>query len=240
MKGLVHSFEPFGTVDGPGIRLVTFLTGCPMQCSFCHNPEIAWTSDGSWLTPDDILAEFNKNRNFYTNGGITFSGGEPLRQAEFVYECAKRFKKERVHTALDTSLSCSEQWIRRLEEFVDLWMISIKAITPSLHQQLTARDNTRILKRIRDLNSRGVEMVIRYVIIPGLTDTNEELTKLGEFLDSLPHTPSVELLAYHTMGRVKWENMGLDYKLEQREATAHDINRAVEFLKKIGFQDVAA
>ena len=100
MKGLVHSVEPFGTVDGPGIRLVTFLTGCPMQCLFCHNPEIAWTSEGRWLTPEDILGEFNKNRHFYTNGGITFSGGEPLRQASFVYACAKRFKKENVHVAV--------------------------------------------------------------------------------------------------------------------------------------------
>lgn len=233
MRGFVNSFEPFGTVDGPGIRLVAFLTGCPLKCSFCHNPEIAWGREGHWLTAEEVLGEFNKNKFFYTNGGITFSGGEPLVQGAFVNECAQIFKEKGVHVAVDTSLSCGDAWISSLAENVDLWMVSIKAITPKLHLDLTGKDNGPILARLRELNSQGAKMVIRYVIIPGLTDTPEELTKLGKFLQSLPHKPALELLAYHTMGKTKWEEMGLTYALANPDASPEDVQRAEDFLAEL-------
>lgn len=236
MKGFIHSFEPFGTVDGPGIRMVAFFTGCPIRCVFCHNPEIAWGKEGRWYSATEVLETFEKSQAFYRNGGgITFSGGEPLAQGAFLLEVTELFKEAGVHIAVDTSLGCGQDWIPKLLANVDLWMVSIKAITPSLHDELSGRDNGAILEQIRELNKTGANMVIRYVLIPGLTDTEEELGKLKDFLESLPKRPTLELLGYHTMGKTKWESMGLEYTLTNPDATMYDMARAKDFFGKEWF-----
>lgn len=235
MKGLVHSIEAFGTVDGPGIRMVFFLTGCPMNCNFCHNPEIAWGKSGSLYTPEDLLAEYNKYRSFYETGGVTFSGGEPLYQADFLLECAKLMRENNIHVTVDTSLACGEHHFQSLTPYVDLWMVSIKAISPELHLKLSKRENKTILDRIKKLNRTGANMLIRYVIIPRLTDDEQELTKLANFIVDLENPVDVELLAYHSMGVRKWEEMGLTYELTDIPDADNDaLSKAKDYLKSCG------
>lgn len=238
MKGLIHSIETFGTVDGPGIRMVLFLTGCPLKCQFCHNPEIAWGNQGQRYTPEQVLEKYNKKKQFYQKGGLTFSGGEPLLQAEFVYQCVQLLKENEVHLVIDTSLSCGNQWLQKIIPFVDLWMVSIKAVNPDLHQQIAGQDNSTIINNIIKLNCSQADMLIRYVIVPGLTDTESELNRLAEFLKNLPFTPPLELLAYHSLGLRKWENAGLTYHLTGvPDAGSQDIEQARKTLQASGIDD---
>ncbi|MCD5397497.1 pyruvate formate lyase-activating protein [candidate division NPL-UPA2 bacterium] len=239
MKGLIHSREDFGTVDGPGIRMVLFLTGCPMKCQFCDNPDTAWGNLGEYYTPLQVLDKYNRNRSFYEKGGLTFSGGEPLLQGEFVYQCVQLLKENKVHVALDTSLSCGWQWIEKLMPGVDLWMVSLKAVIPELHKKLTGQDNKAIINNIFRLNkARPKDMRIRYVIIPGYTDTKEELHQLAELIKKLPLAPSLELLAYHTMGRHKWREMKLAYPLAGTpDANKKDNDRARRILQTNGIHN---
>ncbi len=238
MKGLVHSIEPFGTFDGPGIRMVVFLTGCPMGCKFCHNPEIAWSKQGDLYTPQDLIATYAKNHSFYQNGGLTFSGGEPLAQGEFVLACAKEMKQNQIHLTLDTSLACGEPWIDSLSSYIDLWMVSIKAVSADLHHDIAKRDNQPILDRITRLNLSGATMLLRYVIIPGMTDTPKELGELAKFVLSLPNPLKLELLAYHSMGIPKWQEMGLHYELTNvPDASKQDVKKSKEQLVAFGITD---
>lgn len=240
MKGLVYSVEPFGTVDGPGIRMVFFLTGCPLRCQFCHNPEIAWGKQGQRYTPNQVLEKYNKNKQFYQNGGLTFSGGEPLLQGEFVYQCVQLLKENKVHVTIDTSLACGEQWLKKIIPFTDLWMVSIKAVSTNLHQKLTGRDNSTILDNVTELNNSRANMLIRYVIIPGVTDTGNELARLAKFLRNLPFTPPLELLAYHSLGLRKWEEEGLVYSLSGvPDANSRDIEQARKTLQTSGIDNFA-
>lgn len=235
MRGLIHSSEDFGTVDGPGIRMVLFLTGCPMECQFCDNPDTAWGGKGQYYTSLQVLDKYNRKKSFYEKGGLTFSGGEPLLQGEFVYQCVQLLTENKVHVAVDTSLSCGEQWIELLIPDVDLWMVSIKAVGPELHKQLTGRDNKAIINNIFKLNrAQPKDMRIRYVIIPGYTDNKKELNQLAELIRQLPFSPSLELLAYHTMGRHKWKEMKLDYQLEAPDASKEDGDRARAILRANG------
>lgn len=236
MKGLIHSVENFGTVDGPGIRLVLFLSGCPMQCQFCDNPDTAWSNEGREHTPQRVLAKYNRNRPFYKKGGVTFSGGEPLLQGEFVDQCAQLLKANKAHVAIDTSLCCGEQWVEKLIPDVNLWMVSIKAATPALHQKFTGRDNSAIMNNIIKLNKAVTKkMLIRYVIIPGYTDNQKELHQLAKFIKKLPFTPPLQLLAYHAMGLHKWKKMQLDYQLAGvPDAHTGDVYRAGAVLQTYG------
>jgi pyruvate formate lyase activating enzyme len=238
VKGLIHSIEPFGTVDGPGVRMVLFLAGCPMKCLFCHNPEIAAGDEGQLYTPRQVLDRYNKNKSFYQKGGLTFSGGEPLLQGEFVTQCVRLLKENKVHIAVDTSLCCGKQWVEGLIPFVDLWMVSIKAATAELHQELTGHSNAAIINNIISLNRSQANMLIRYVIIPGYTDEEKELSKLAEFIRSLPFVPPLELLAYHTMGVHKWRSLDLIYRLARvPDATKQEMERAKEILRANGIAD---
>ena len=238
LKGLIHSIEAFGTVDGPGVRMVLFLAGCPMKCLFCHNPEIAAGDEGQFYTPQQVLDGYNKNKFFYQAGGLTFSGGEPLLQGKFVSQCVRLLKENKVHVAMDTSLCCGDQWVEGLIPGVDLWMVSIKAATAELHKKLTGQSNAAIINNIISLNRSQVKMLIRYVIIPGYTDDEKELNKLAEFIRTLPFVPPLELLAYHTMGVHKWRNRGLIYCLAGvPDATAQDVERAREILRVNGISD---
>ena len=237
-KGLINSIESFGTVDGPGIRMVFFLSGCPLKCQFCHNPEIAWGNKGDEYTPERLLEEYSKKKNFYKKGGATFSGGEPLQQPEFVYECVKLLKENNVHVVIDSSLACGDKWLEKLIPYVDLWLISIKAIDNDLHKQVAGPNNSKILENIKTLNSSGADMFLRYVVVPGVTDKEEDLEKLASFINSLPTTPPLEMLAYHSLAVPKWEKAGLPYALtDVPDAGKEDLERAKEILQVNGVDD---
>lgn len=228
--GKVHSIESFGTVDGPGVRFVVFFQGCPMRCLYCHNPDTWHMEDGQEMTADEILTQMTRNLAFYRTGGITATGGEPLLQIDFLTELFTKAKEKGIHTCLDTSgIMFPMQKIEQLMAVTDLVMLDIKHIDPDAHKKLTGKDNSGILDFARYLDDIGKPVWIRHVVVPGITYNREELTGLGEFLKTLSNVEKLEVLPYHSMGKVKYENLGLDYglkdtpqltKAEAREAEA--------------------
>ncbi|MCL0043527.1 pyruvate formate-lyase-activating protein [Peptococcaceae bacterium] len=234
MKGFVHSIETFGTVDGPGIRMVVFMSGCLLKCIFCHNPDVAWGEQGKYYSPEQILDKCNRNRLFYEKGGITFSGGEPLLQGQFVYQCVQLMKQNNIHVVIDTSLFCDWKWIEKIACYTDLWMVSIKAVNGFLHKKITGVDNAGIIKNIVNLNKIGADILIRYVVTPGYTDTEDELKNLARFIKNLDNIVPIELLAYHTLGVHKWKKMGINYTLDAPPASNADLEKAKAILQKSG------
>lgn len=218
MIGYIHSKESFGTVDGPGIRYVLFMQGCPMRCLYCHNPDTWEIGTGSPVTPDEILEEYRKNRFFYSNGGITVTGGEPLLQIDFVTELFKKAKDEDIHTCIDTSgvtfnLTPVEKF-HELMNYTDLVMLDIKHIDTVSHKALTGHGNENILAFAKYLEQKNVPVWIRHIIIEGITDSPDDLTKLGEFIGTLRNLKALDVLPYHTMGVGKYKELGIDYPLE--------------------------
>lgn len=220
MKGYIHSFESFGTVDGPGIRFVIFSQGCPMRCLYCHNPDTR-EKGGTPYDVDELLQEVLKYERYIASGGVTVSGGEPLVQTEFFTELFAKLKEYHIHTALDTS-GCmynqsnelSTKMIDRLLDYTDLVLLDIKHIDDAAHVALTGKSNKNILAFARHLSERGNKMWIRHVLVPGYTDDDDALKRLATFVYTLQGVEKVEILPYHTMGKVKYEKMGLAYPLE--------------------------
>ena len=221
MIGYIHSEETFGTVDGPGIRYVLFMQGCPFRCLYCHNPDTWQTNTGSAKSVDEIITNFNKNKAFYSNGGITVSGGEPLVQIEFVTELFRRAKSEGIHTCIDTSGATFNpenpeelKKIDQLLENTDLVMLDIKQINPDKHKDLTGKSNENVLAFAKYLVSKKVPVWIRHVIVPSFTDNEEDLFELGKFIGKLHNIKALDVIPYHTMGAYKYKDLGIAYRLE--------------------------
>ncbi len=222
MDGKIHSFFAGGTVDGPGIRFVIFLRGCPLRCLYCHNPD-TWTMESSKIySVSEVVKEVLKYRGYYsTGGGVTVTGGEPLLQMDFVIELFKELKKYKIHTACDTSGiifdASKKEIIDKMDELIkytDLFLLDIKHMDAKEHKKLTGKDNTNILEFARYLSSRNKKMWIRHVLVPGITLNDQYLMKLKEFIATLSTVEKIEVLPYHTMGKVKYENLNLKYPLE--------------------------
>ena len=239
MIGHIHSVESFGTVDGPGVRLVVFTQGCPMRCKFCHNPDTWAIGKGKEVTPEHIIELYDKNRSFYHHGGgITVSGGEPLLQVDFLIELFKLAKKENIHTCIDTSGITfnpnNPDLIKKYDELMqltDLIMLDIKHIDPIKHKDLTAQENNNILKFAEYIDSRNVTIWIRQVIVPGITDDPQDLIHEGHFIGKLKHLQALDVLPYHTLGVKKYKELGIPYPLEGIEPATKD--QAVEARKYI-------
>jgi pyruvate formate lyase activating enzyme len=218
MNGYLHSTESFGTVDGPGIRYVLFLQGCPLRCRYCHNPDTWKIGCGRTVTPDDILAEYRKNRAFYSHGGITATGGEPLMQIPFLTELFTKAKAEGIHTCIDTSGivydKTGETELDRLMDVTDLVMLDIKHIRPDAHKALTGRDNHAVLAFARYLEKKKIPLWIRHTLVPSLTDDERDLMTLGQFIGTLSNLQALDVLPYHTMGVSKYHELGISYPLE--------------------------
>ena len=217
MIGHIHSTESFGTVDGPGVRFVVFFQGCPMRCLYCHNPDTWQFGTGSEMTADEILRLYERNKAFYTNGGITATGGEPMAQPEFLTELFTKAKQRGIHTCLDTSgicfdPVCPERWDALLA-VTDLVMLDIKHIDSDRHKALTSQENTRILAFAEHLSAKGIPLWIRHVIVPGWTDDAAEQRALGYFLGGLKSIKALDCLPYHDMGKRKYEELGIPYPL---------------------------
>lgn len=217
MLGKIHSVETFGTVDGPGIRLVVFMQGCPMRCLYCHNPDTWEIGVGKEITAEEIITQFEQYREFMKNGGITVTGGEPLVQTDFVTELFRLAKSKNIHTCLDTSgVTFSEQNRPKFDElmrFTDLVMLDIKHIDDKSHRKITGHSNENILSFAKYLAEKNITLWIRHVVVPNLTDNEEDLFRLGEFLSNLPNLKALDVLPYHDMGRVKYEKLGISYPL---------------------------
>lgn len=230
----VHSVETFGTVDGPGIRFVVFLQGCPLKCMYCHNRDTWEVGTGNITNISDLVDEIKRYFPYIrsSNGGVTVSGGEPLLQAKMVCELFKELKKYNVHTALDTagSLPISDD-IKNLLEYTDLVLLDIKHIIDEKAKILTGSSNKNNLDFAKYLSDNNIPMWIRQVLVPGYTDDENDLNLLKFFIDSLSNVQKVELLPYHDLGKFKWKEMGLEYPLEGvRTANNDDLERAKKIL----------
>ena len=221
ISGYIHSIESFGTVDGPGIRLVVFFQGCPMRCLYCHNPDTWRMADGQPVTVEEILTRFRKNREFYTRGGITATGGEPLMQLDFLTALFEAARAEGIHTCLDTSgitfrpeNAALTARFDRLLAATDLIMLDLKQVIPERHRALTGQDNTPVLAFARYAGAKGVPLWIRHVVVPGWTDDAESLTALGRFMAQLKTVKALDVLPYHTLGVHKYQELGMAYPLD--------------------------
>lgn len=213
MIGNINSIDTMGLVDGPGIRVVVFLRGCTLRCKFCHNPE-AWSNEikESW-TPEELVKYILKFKEYFkNNGGVTFSGGEPLNQPEFLLECLKLCKKNNIHTCLDTA-GVGENY-EELLDYVDLVIWDIKALDKEKYRELTGRDIDISLKFLDTCQLKNKKMWIRQVIVPGYNDTEEYILELKQFISKLKNIEKVELLPYHTMGITKYKELNIPYRLE--------------------------
>ena len=221
MDGYIHSTESFGTVDGPGVRFVIYLQGCPMRCKYCHNPDTWEMNRGERRSPESLIREYDRNRQFYAKGGITVTGGEALMQIDFLLELFDLAKKEGIHTCLDTSgityhpgASSYNDKLDALMAVTDLVMLDIKHIDPAGHKALTGHDNAGILAFARYLEQKKVPVWIRHVVVPGITDDPGQLSRLGSFIGSLSNVKALDVLPYHTLGVSKYRELGIPYPLE--------------------------
>lgn len=234
-QGYVHSFESFGTLDGPGIRFVIFLQGCPLRCLYCHNPDSWQVNIGKQYSSDELVSEVSKYKNYLQNGGVTLSGGEPLVQLEFITELLSKLKEAGFHTAIDTSGALyhpsKQKQYDALLEVTDLFLLDIKHIDNTKHKELTSVSNTNTLEFAKYLSKNNKKMWIRYVLVPGLSDDKADLVELRKFIDTLNGVEKVEILPYHKMGIHKYEELGLEYPIPHiNEPSQSQIDEANEIL----------
>lgn len=230
----VHSIESFGTVDGPGIRFVLFLQGCHLKCKYCHNRDTWDINGGTYSSLDDIFEKIMKYKNYiYPNGGVTVTGGEPLLQVKFLISLFTKLKEEAIHTCIDTSGMVSiTPDIKELLTLTDLVLLDIKHIDDKKCEDLVGVSNKKELDFAKYLSDNGIKMWIRQVLVPGYTDDENDLLKLRAFIKTLKTVEKVEILPYHSMGKFKWEKLGINYELENvPDATDEDVNRAKKLLE---------
>lgn len=229
----IHSFESFGTVDGPGIRYVIFLQGCHLKCKYCHNRDTWDINGGYYSSLDEILNKIENYKNYIMpNGGVTVTGGEPLLQVHFLIELFKKLKEKNIHTCIDTSgmVDITED-IKTLLNYTDLVLLDIKHIDPIKCKDLVGVSNERELKFAEYLSQNNIDMWIRQVLIPGYTDDENDLRKLKSFIDKLNSVKKVELLPYHNMGEYKWKKLGLNYDFKDvKVPTAEEVKKAKQIL----------
>lgn len=235
ITGKIHSFETLGAVDGPGIRFILFMQGCSLKCKYCHNRDTWDCKGGTEYSVDEIYEKIIKYKNYFmvSNGGVTVSGGEPLLQADFVIALFQKLKQAGISTAIDTSgmLNITDK-IKELIDLTDLFLVDIKCINDEICKDLVGHSNKNELEFIRYLNSIGKEIWIRQVIVPGITDKEEDLYKLRDFINSIEHITKVDLLPYHDLGKYKWLELNEDYPLENiPTATNDDIKRVKKILE---------
>ena len=240
MTGRIHSFESFGTVDGPGIRFVIFLQGCPLRCLYCHNPD-TWENAGKEYTVEEVVTQALRYKNYFgEKGGVTVTGGEPLAQIDFVIELFTALKEKGVHTCVDTSgitfnpdRAQSVEKHKKLLETADLFLLDIKHIDDEKCKALTGKSNAHTLAFAKFLSDNHKPIWIRQVIVPGYTDNEEALQRTRAFIDTLETVEKIEVLPYHTMGAVKYEKLGVQYPLEGVEApTKEKVQNAKRILNE--------
>ncbi|MEE0957582.1 MAG: pyruvate formate-lyase-activating protein [Ruminococcus sp.] len=224
LTGKIHSTESFGSVDGPGVRFIIFMQGCPMRCRYCHNADTWNAAKGEAFTAAELLDKAERYRDYWgEKGGITVSGGEPLLQIDFLLELFDEAKKRGINTCLDTSgqpFTRKEPYFTKFQKLckvTDLFLVDIKHIDNEAHRALTGHGNENILDMLRYLSDINKPVWIRHVLVPGLTDDDAALKRMRAFLDTLQNTERVEVLPYHSFGAYKWDALGLDYSLKDTE-----------------------
>lgn len=219
-EGFVHSIEVGSFVDGPGIRYVVFLSGCPLRCQYCHNPDAWRCNPAQKRSSEEVLAEIARTAGFLKagEGGVTVSGGEPLAQAEFAFEILRGAKALGLHTALDTSGYLGDRMTDEMLAAVDLVLLDIKSWEPETYREVTGVELEPTIAFAERLSALQKCMWIRFVLVPGLTDDPENVAGLARFLGRLSRVERVEVLPFHQMGRHKWDELGIPYRLEHARA----------------------
>jgi len=232
VRGWVHSVETGGTVDGPGIRYVLFLAGCPLRCQYCHNPDTRHMHDGTPTSSGEVLADIAGYTTFLqrAHGGVTISGGEPLVQPEFCASVFRGAKELGLHTALDTSGFLGGHADDHLLADVDLVLLDIKAFKESTHRTVTGVPLRPTLEFAERLSLLGKPIWLRYVLVPGLTDDLKEIEGLAEFAAGLEVVERVDVLPFHKMGEFKWRELGLPYRLADTEPPSGELTGRVRDL----------
>lgn len=215
MLGNISSFETMGLVDGPGVRFVVFLQGCPLRCAYCHNPEM-WNpkEEKIQMTPEELVKKIKRYRVYFKDGGgVTVSGGEPLLQAKFVTEVFKLCKQEGIHTCLDTSGYGDDY--DELLDYCDLIILDVKELNPDKYKNLVGKEIDKFSKFLKTCQEKNKKMWFRQVIVPGYNDTKESVLALKEFADNFSNIEKIELLPYHTMAIKKYKELGIPYRLSE-------------------------
>lgn len=235
MLGYVHNFETFGTKDGPGIRFVLFMQGCPLRCLYCHNPDTWEKKNAKYeYTPEQIFKEIVKVKNFI-RGGVTVSGGEPMLQAEFVLKLFKLCKQQGIHTAIDTSGIYLNDKVKEVLEYTDLVLLDIKQIDPDKYKILTSAPLEPTLQFMEYLASNNKSVWLRYVLVPQYTDDEIDLKKWAKYASQFKNIERVDILPFHQMAIHKWEEINVDYKLKDLNSASNaDKERAEAIFKSFG------
>ncbi len=236
-KGIVHSTETFGTLDGPGTRYVLFLKGCPLRCLYCHNPD-TWTMEGGTEKyPGEVLEDVLRYKRFYLKGGLTISGGEPMLQHDFVKDLLALLRANDIHSALDTAGSVDISKSSDLIDSADMLLLDIKAPDPVLFEKITGGSIKNTLDTLDYCEKTGKRVWIRHVVIPGLTDDEENIRKLGELLKDYSCVEYVDLLPFHKLGEYKWQDLKIPYTLgDTKEPDPDHLEKYVSVLAEYGLK----
>lgn len=238
IKGNIHSIETMGLVDGPGIRVVVFFQGCALRCTFCHNPDTWATSGGESITPVELVNKIERYKTYFKNsgGGVTFSGGEPLLQPDFLIEVLKLCRERGIHTTIDTAGVGAGRY-QEILKYVDLILFDVKHYNPKEYSEITGREVKESLKFLEIAQEMNIKMWIRHVVMPGVTDSVEDMQNLADFIKELKNVEKIELLPYHLLGTNKYEILNMKYKLEgmpaMDKAKAKELEKLlIELVKK--------
>ncbi len=230
----IHSIESFGTVDGPGIRFVIFMQGCALKCKYCHNRDTWDVNGGNLTSASELLDKIERYKSYIlpSGGGVTVTGGEPLLQAKFLITLFTELRKRKIPTAIDTSgmVDITDD-IKELLGLTDLVLLDIKHINSEKCKELVGFSNKKELEFAKYLSDNNIPVWIRQVIVPGITDNEQDLLNLKEFISTLKNVKKIELMPYHELGKFKWENLGLKYELDGiPAATSEDIQKVKRIL----------
>ena len=258
MEGLIFDIKHYAVHDGPGIRQTVFFKGCPLSCWWCHNPESQLpevetytrvksldgrtyhreNTIGYHVTPDELIQTIQSDTIFFdeSGGGVTFSGGEPLMQPEFLREVASRCMDTNIHTALDTSGYAPQEVLMKILPFLDLILYDIKIMDDALHQKYTGVSNRQILENLKILNESGKEVRLRFPVIPGITDTEKNLKAIKKFLTQFNKIKHIDLLSYHDISRGKYNRFGKDNKMGSQKMEEGSIGHIQKDFESLGFQ----
>ena len=232
-NGYIHSYETFGTKDGPGIRFIYFLQGCHLRCLYCHNADTWNKGDKVKMTPDEAFHEIEKVKGFIKTGGVTVSGGEPLMQAQFVLELFKKCKEHNIHTCVDTNGYLFNDDIEKVLDLTDLVLLDIKHINPEKYFQLTEAELEPTLQFMNYLSKINKPTWLRYVLVPGYTDDPKDLENWAKYVSQFSNVERVDVLPFHQMGASKWKDIGRKYPLQNcRPADMNDVIKATTIFKK--------
>lgn len=236
-NGKIHSFQSLGTVDGPGVRFVVFMQGCPLRCKCCHNPDTWDFQGGTEYSPQQVAERVARYRNYFgAEGGITVSGGEPLMQSAFVARLLEELKKRGIHTAVDTSLYCDRKDLDAVLPYTDLFLPDLKAYDEQVHIAATGVSNKPILEAFRYLDDAGAEMEIRIPFVPEYN--GDQILPMARFIAGLHHVNGVKLLPYHDFANNKYHPLGLE-PVTLRLPDEEEVERAKEQLRSFGIRILA-